>query len=88
MSIEFIDPPKLPEGKFRLRHFVDEMVKNPNRWAVYRRVEHNDPRRAIVNCYSAVCHYRLQYPELRWESVKDEQGWYVAAIYEQGESNA
>jgi len=83
MSIEFIEPPTLPEGKFRLRNFCDELVRTPNKWAMYRRIEHADPRRQIVNCYSAVNHYRTRYPHIRWESVKDDQGWYIAAIYEQ-----
>lgn len=88
MSIEFIDPPELPQHKFRIRNFVNELVKTPNKWAVYRRVEHDDYRRATVNCYSAIDHHRRRYPEIRWEAVKDDRGWYIAAIYEQGEANA
>lgn len=79
--MEFIDEPVFKQTRYKTRLFVEELKQNPNRWAVYRRLDHEDPRRAMVNCYSAVTRYRLRYPEIQWEPAKDDLGWYVAAFY-------
>jgi tagatose-1,6-bisphosphate aldolase non-catalytic subunit AgaZ/GatZ len=84
MTIEFIEEPSfVPRTRYKVRAFVDELMKTPNRWAIYSRTNGKDDRQKMTNCYSAVNRYRLRYPEVRWEPARDDQGWYVTAIYEQ-----
>lgn len=85
--MEFIEQPEIQRKrtKYKVREFVVELKQNPDRWAIYARPNGKSPRQAMVNTFSAVNRVRLRYPEIRWEACKDEQGWYIAAIYESGE---
>lgn len=86
--MEFIDPPKPnPNSKFRIRNFVQELKQHPNCWAIYRRVDHDDDRRAVVNVHSAVHSHRSHYPDITWQAVKDDLGWYIAGCYEPKEND-
>lgn len=81
--MEFIEEPQLrPRTKYKVRAFVEELKETPNKWAIYSRPNGKDDRQKMTNCYSSITRYRLRYPEIRWEPAKDDQGWYVAAIYE------
>lgn len=79
--MEFIDEPEIKRTRYKVRRFVEDLKANPNQWAVYCRYPLDKGRGSTTNCFSAVCRYRLRYPEVRWEAAKDDNDWYVAAIY-------
>ncbi len=82
--MEFIENPDLrPRTKYKVREFVENLMKAPNKWAVYSRPNGPTERHRMTNCYSSVHRYRLRYPHVRWEPAKDDKGWYIAAIYEE-----
>lgn len=86
--MEFIDKPNFERTKYKVRRFVEDLKQVPNQWAVYRRYPKSVGRQSTTNCFSAVCRYRLRYPEITWEAAQDDNDWYVAAIYESTNSAA
>ena len=92
--MDFIQEPKLmtrkkqekvkEKTKLKVRGWVEDLMSNPNRWAIYSRRPLT--RQGQVAAYSSLDQYRLRYPHIEWAISKEDDGFAICGRYTPQES--
>jgi hypothetical protein len=80
-SIKRIKKEKPPKGrtKYKVRAWVEDLMENPNRWAVYSRQPLT--RQGQVTASSSLDQYRKRYTHIEWAISKEEECYAVCGRY-------
>jgi hypothetical protein len=87
--MDFIQEPKLmtrvkkektkEKTKYKVRGWVEDLMENPNRWAIYSRRPLD--RQGMVMAYSSMDGYRKRYPHIEWAISKEDDAYAVCGRY-------
>jgi hypothetical protein len=92
--MEYIEQPKTmtrtksekpkAKTKYKVRAWVEDLMENPNRWAIYSRQPLT--RQGMMNAYSAMDGYKKRYPHIEWAISKEDDHYAVCGRYTPAET--